>query len=153
MSLSAAKSPYAGHRFPAEVINQAGIVSLVGYKACVVTPQCDIQLHAAIWGSSALLVQSGGTLGDEATYGTGIYKGLIPFIVPSCSAADPGRSIGRAGSARARSRHHCHRAHAIPERPPPLWRPVRPGPQPPCCTDLRVGRSDPASAGVHAMRT
>ena len=71
------------------------------HKAEAALRESEARLRALVeGGSSAVLVQPGGTLGDGAPYRPGIYKGLISFFVPPCSAADPGRSVGRAGSAR-----------------------------------------------------
>ncbi len=104
-------------------------------------------VSAPKWGSSALLVQSDGTRGDQGPYGRDIYGGLISRIVPLSAAADPGRSVGRAGPAHARPRHHRYRAHAVPERVSALRRPLRAGPQP---LHPQLGR--PALAGTCRRR-
>jgi hypothetical protein len=72
-----------------------------------------------------------------------VFGGLIPRVVPSFAAADPGRFVGRAGPARARPHHHRHRAHAVPGCLPALRRPFRAGPQP-----LHPHAGRPALAGA-----
>ena len=71
-------------------------------------------------GSSALLVQLGGTQDDQRPHGTDIVKGLISLVVPSSAAVDPGRSVGRAVPARARARYYHRRTYAGAERLPTM---------------------------------
>ena len=59
-----------------------------------------------------------------------VFGGLIPRVVLSFAAADPGRFVGRIGSARARPHHHRHRAYVAFGYLPALRRPLRAGPQP-----------------------
>ena len=62
-----------------------------------------------------------------ATWDGHIQRPDFPRCPPS-PAADPSRSVGRAGPARTRPSHHRHRAHAAPERLRALRRPLRAGP-------------------------
>ncbi len=89
-------------------------------------------------GSFAFVVQVDGLRNNGTPHGSDIYDGLIPRFVSSCSAADPGRYISRAGAARTRLRHHL----AVPKLPTLRFR-FRPGPQP---LHAHLGR--PALAGT-----
>ena len=60
-------------------------------------------------GSPALVVQVGGLRSDGLPHRRDIFGSLMPRFVSLCSAADPGRTIGRAGAPCTRLRHHPDR--------------------------------------------
>jgi hypothetical protein len=82
-------------------MEQAGLALVLGSRLRASKVLCQSALKG---GSSALVVQVDGLRSDGRPYGWDIYGGLIPRFVSSCSAADPGRSIGCAGAARTPDR-------------------------------------------------